>query len=31
MHEKKWRVLIVEDEFRIGLLIKKLIKWDEIG
>jgi len=31
MDKKKWKVLIVEDEFRIGLMIKKLIKWDEIG
>ncbi|NLX65136.1 MAG: response regulator [Clostridiaceae bacterium] len=31
MDIKKWKVLIVEDEFRIGLMIKKLIKWDEIG
>lgn len=31
MQDKKWKVLIVEDEFRIGMLIKKLIKWDEIG
>jgi len=31
MDIKKWKVLIVEDEFRIGLMIKRLIKWDEIG
>lgn len=30
MQEKKWKVLIVDDEFRIGMLIKKLIKWDEL-
>jgi len=29
MQNKKWRVLIVDDEFRIGMLIKKLIRWDE--
>lgn len=29
MQNRKWRVLIVDDEFRIGMLIKKLIKWDE--
>jgi len=29
--EKKATVLIVEDEIRIAQLIKKLIKWDEIG
>ena len=27
----KWKVLIVDDEFRIGQLIKKLIQWDKIG
>ena len=27
--ENKKRVLIVDDEFRIGILIKKLIRWDE--
>lgn len=27
----KWRVLIVDDEFRIGMLIKKLIRWDEFN
>lgn len=31
MRDKKLKVLIVDDEFRIGMLIKKLIKWDEIG
>ncbi|GKX27674.1 DNA-binding response regulator [Vallitalea longa] len=31
MRDKKLRVLIVDDEFRIGMLVKKLIKWDEIG
>lgn len=31
MKGEKMRVLIVDDEFRIGMLIKKLIKWDEIG
>jgi len=31
MQDIKRRVLIVDDEFRIGMLIKKLIKWDEIG
>lgn len=31
MPDKKYKVLIVDDEFRIGLLIKKLIKWEEIG
>lgn len=30
MQRKKWRVLIIDDEFRIGMLIKKLIKWDEL-
>lgn len=29
MLKRKWRVLIVDDEFRIGMLIKKLIRWDE--
>ena len=29
VQNRKWRVLIVDDEFRIGMLIKKLIKWDE--
>ena len=29
MRKRKWRVLIVDDEFRIGMLIKKLIRWDE--
>lgn len=31
MRDKKWHVLIVDDEFRIGLLIKKLIHWDEFN
>uniref|UniRef100_UPI002FE002E6 response regulator transcription factor n=1 Tax=Muricomes intestini TaxID=1796634 RepID=UPI002FE002E6 len=30
MKEKRWRVLIVDDELRIGMLIKKLIKWNEL-
>ncbi len=30
MQNKRWRVLIVDDEFRIGMLIKKLIKWNEL-
>lgn len=30
MQEKRWKVLIVDDEFRIGQLIKKLIKWEEL-
>lgn len=28
--KKKWKVMIVDDEFRIGQLIKKLIRWDEL-
>lgn len=28
---KRWRVLIVDDEFRIGMLIKKLIHWDKFS
>lgn len=31
MQNKKWHVLIVDDEFRIGTLIKKLIHWDEFN
>ena len=31
MQNKKWHVLIVDDEFRIGTLIKKLIHWDELN
>ncbi|MFA9464547.1 MAG: response regulator [Velocimicrobium sp.] len=31
MQNKKWNVLIVDDEFRIGMLVKKLIKWEELG
>lgn len=30
MENEKRRVLIVDDEFRIGLLIKKLLRWDEL-
>lgn len=30
MQERKWKILIVDDEFRIGQLIKRLIKWDEL-
>lgn len=29
MEKRKWKVLIVEDEYRIGMLIKHLIRWDE--
>lgn len=31
MLDRKLRVLIVDDEFHIAMLIKKLIKWDDIG
>ena len=31
MQKRKWQVLIVEDEFRIGMLIKHLIRWDEFN
>ena len=31
MPEKRWKVLIVDDEYRIGMLIKKLIRWDELS
>lgn len=31
MKEKRWKVLIVDDEFRIGMLIKKLIRWDALS
>lgn len=31
MQKKKWHVLIVDDEFRIGTLINKLIHWDEFN
>ncbi len=31
MQNKNLRVLIVDDEFNIAMLIKKLIRWDEIG
>lgn len=31
MKEEKLKILIVEDEIRIAQLIKKIIKWDEIG
>lgn len=30
MRKRKRRVLIVDDEFRIGMLIKKLIRWSEL-
>ena len=30
MQDKKWKILIVDDEFRIGQLIKRLIKWEEL-
>lgn len=30
MQNSKWRVLIVDDEFRIGQMIKKLIRWEEL-
>lgn len=29
--QNKFKVLIVDDEYRIAMLIKKLIKWDDIG
>lgn len=29
MEKRKWKVLIVEDGYRIGMLIKHLIRWDE--
>ena len=29
MNNKKIKVLIVEDEYRIGMLIRKLIRWDD--
>ena len=29
MQNRKWQVQIVEDEYRIGMLIKHLIDWDE--
>lgn len=29
MKARKWRVLIADDEYRIGLLIKNLIHWEE--
>lgn len=28
--DRKWKVLIADDEFRIGILIQKLIRWDEL-
>lgn len=28
MNEREWKVLIVDDEFRIGMLVKKLIEWE---
>ncbi|MCI9217909.1 response regulator [Lachnospiraceae bacterium 42-17] len=31
MQEKRWKVLIVDDEYRIGILVKKLIRWDELS
>ena len=31
MQDKKLKVLIADDEFRIGTLIKTLIKWDELN
>lgn len=31
MQERKRQVLIVDDEFRIGMLVKKLVHWDEFG
>lgn len=31
MQNKRWRVLIVDDEIRIGMLIRKLIHWDELS
>ena len=31
MQRKKWYVLIVDDELRIGTLINKLIHWDEFN
>lgn len=31
MQNKKLRVLIVDDEFNIAMLIKKLIQWEKIG
>lgn len=31
MQKNIFKVLIVDDEYRIAMLIKKLIKWDEIG
>ena len=31
MHKDKLKVLIADDEFRIGILIKTLIKWDELN
>lgn len=31
MSNRTFKVLIVDDEYRIGQLIKKLIQWDEIG
>ena len=30
MADMRWKVLIVDDEFRIGQLIKRLIKWEEL-
>lgn len=31
MSENRLKVLIADDEYRIGMLIKKLIKWDELN
>ncbi len=31
MEDKKLKVLIADDEFRIGILIKTLIKWEELN
>ena len=31
MNEKKYAVLIVDDEYRIAMLISKLIHWEEMG
>ena len=31
MSEKKRSVLIVDDEFHIGILIRKLVHWEELG
>ena len=31
MHKDKLKVLIADDEYRIGILIKTLIKWDDLN